>query len=469
MHFGLEPYVPYLEYLFFVMGFFLAVFWRPIVGIFYLIPLIPLQTIRYRLNDFPLGQSVVGIMLLGVALGVLRSGKSILPKTPWTKLLCVYVLFTFLSLWVGCFYLGTAWPITGNPRFGVWQDYMVMPALLLLTAAAAPTTRQMKWMLLLMCVATLLLDRSFWNVVAGRDFSTYSEELREGGSMGYAGVNGLSAFEASVTTFLLALAAFEPKFLFRVGYYVLSIFCAVCCIYSLSRGGYLALLVGILFLGLVKQRKLLLVLILFLFTWTSLVPHAVEERVLMSYDQHTQTLDNSSETRLTLWKDAMELFRSNPVMGVGFNTYAYLHKVKRTDGVEGYYEDTHNIFLKVLVETGVLGFLIFVYLLFKTFATGFRLFRKAKDPLLASLGLGLTGWLLCSVVSNCFGDRWTFLQINGYMWMLAGLVSHGFVIERGNLSADSTASESADAGVSEGRTDDITAAWSREGMHARNA
>ena len=118
--------------------------------------------------------------------------------------------------------------------------------------------------------------------------------------MGYAGTNGLAAFEAQFATFLLALAAFERRLLLRLGYYALSAFSVLCLMYSLSRGGYAALFAGCLFLGVVKQRKLLVLMTLFLLTWTLIVPQAVTERVSMT--QQEGGLDHSSELRLTLWR-----------------------------------------------------------------------------------------------------------------------------------------------------------------------
>jgi len=430
MHFGLEPYIAPLEFAGFIAVFLLSVFWRPILGIYFLLPLIPLQTIRYRMNSLPLGESVVGIILLGVLLGVLRRGQPILPKTPWTKLLLFYALLTYVSLVMGSFYFGRPLPLPGDVRFGVWQDYMTMPALLLLTAAVSPTKQQMKYIVLIMCLTTFALDHSYWDVVSGRDYSRYSDDLREGGGMGYAGPNGLAAFEAQIATFMLVLAGFERKIILRIGYYLLAGFSAVCLVYSLSRGGYVAFVVGCLFVGILKQRKLLVLLAVLYFTWTSVVPQAVQDRVAMSYDEQKGTLDHSSETRLTLWEDAVEMFHSSPVLGTGFNTYAYMHRI-------GNYEDTHNYFLKVLVETGIIGLLTFFWLLVKTVRTGYRLYRKTTDPFLASLGLGLAAWTVTSIVANCFGDRWTFLQINGYMWVLGGLVSQAWVIERSTNSETS--------------------------------
>ena len=142
----------------------------------------------------------------------------------------------------------------------------------------------------------------------------------------------------------------------------------------------------------------------------------------MTYDEQNRSLDHSAGLRLTLWEDAAPLISSNPLFGTGFNTYAYMHRV-------GFYEDTHNYYLKALVETGLVGLTILLWFLLKTFGTAYRLSRHARDPFLASLGLGLAAWLVCAITASCFGDRWTFIQVNGYMWVMGGMVSHAFFID----------------------------------------
>jgi putative inorganic carbon (hco3(-)) transporter len=428
-HFGLEPYVAIVLYIAMIVAFLGSVFRSSIIGIYFLLPLIPLQTIRYRLAEFPLGASVVGVILLGVILGLLREGKPIIRKTLFTGIVVVYVVFTFFSLFLGSFSIDRPLPLPGDARWGVWQDYMMMPALLLIVAAVAPNKRQLQIMIFVMCLATLSLNKNFWNTISDRDFSSYSDDLRDEGGMGYAGTNGLAAFEAQSAALLLALGSFEKKAWPRLGYRALALFSAVCLMYSLSRGGYVAFFAGWVVLGLLRERKLLALLIVFLFTWTVLTPPAVQERVTMTYDDQHQSLDNSSATRFSLWENAMQVFQSNPLVGSGFNTYAYMHLNKRTDGGSGFYEDTHNYYIKVLAETGIVGLLIFLALLGQTVIVGFRLFRTAGDPFLASIGLGLVAWLVCSMVANFFGDRWTFLQVNGYLWVLGGMASQALSLE----------------------------------------
>src|SRR6202012_3118672 len=79
---------------------------------------------------------------------------------------------------------------------------------------------------------------------------------------------------------------------------------------------------------------------------------------------------------------------------------------------------THNWYVKVLVETGIIGFMIVLLLLQQSIAAAFRLFRRGEDPLYRGLGFGLLLALVASLVANCFGDRWTYIEITGLLWVL---------------------------------------------------
>ena len=41
-------------------------------------------------------------------------------------------------------------------------------------------------------------------------------------------------------------------------------------------------------------------------------------------------------------------------------------------------------------------------------------------PLYQGLGLGLLLATCACIVANCFGDRWTYLEITGLLWVLVG-------------------------------------------------
>src|SRR4029077_9227082 len=113
----------------------------------------------------------------------------------------------------------------------------------------------------------------------------------------------------------------------------------------------------------------------------------------------------------------------NPVFGAGFDTYQWQHRVS-------IYTDTHNYFLKVLVETGIVGLLLFLYVLAKAARLGLKLFKSAQDPFLQSIGLGFALLMACVFVVNLFGDRWLYVEVNGFLWVLLACVVRGQMIEK---------------------------------------
>lgn len=423
MHFGLEQFVPLSLYLASVVVFLLALFWRPQIGLYFLIPLLPLQTLRYRLLDYPLGNKLIDLLLLAVVLGSVLKGKFRFAQTPMNKLLVFFGIFCYVQLWRGAFFLNTELPLAiSDPRFSNWKNYMVMFILFAVVVSVIRDVKQIKIIVVLMCLSVLFVDKAYYGNMSGRDLTHFSYEVRDGGMLGFAGVNGVATFEAEFMLFLLGLAAFQKRKSLKLVLWGLFAFSGYCLLFSFSREAYAGILIGLFFLGLIKQRWVLLALVVFLMSWQSIVPVSVQERILMTYDKNEQALDTSAQDRVEIWNDAMNLFHQNPVIGNGFDTYQYQHRV-------GIYTDTHNYFLKVMVETGVVGLLFFLYLLGKAARQGVKLYYSARDPFLRALALGFTLLMACVFVVNFFGDRWLYIEVNGFLWVLLACVIRGQMIE----------------------------------------
>lgn len=70
----------------------------------------------------------------------------------------------------------------------------------------------------------------------------------------------------------------------------------------------------------------------------------------------TSTLEESTTGRTLLWDRAIQLWSDNPIFGSGWGTYRYYW----TDGYQGVSSAAHNVFLQLLAEVGVVGFIIFM-------------------------------------------------------------------------------------------------------------
>jgi O-antigen ligase len=344
------------------------------------------------------------------------------------KILLLFGIFVYVELWRGAFYLDVDPPLAiSDPRFSNWKNYMVMFIVFVVVVNVIRSVKQIQILLVLMCLSVLAVDKGYYSTMSDRDLSHFSYEVRDGGPLGYAGVNGVATFEAEFMLFLLGLAAFQKKKSLKLAMWALAAFSGYCVMISFSREAYAAILIGLFFLGLLKQRWLLIALAIFLFSWQAFVPTSVQERVNMTYDKEDQQLDTSAQDRVTIWNDAMELFHQNPIFGGGFDTYRLQHRVS-------IYTDTHNYFLKVLVEMGVVGLLFFLFVLSKAARLGVKLWRSAKDPFLQSIGLGFTVKMAGVFVVNLFGDRWLYIEVNGFLWVLLACVVRAQIIENERAS-----------------------------------
>src|SRR5882762_2568669 len=431
LHLGIGDFIPSLLYFGGIVVFLLSVIWKPQIGLYFVVPLLPWQTARYRLHGMPLGEQFVDIIYLGIALGLLLHRKDEwVPKTPLNRIIVIFLIFYYVSLFRGSFYISAPFPLSiSDPRFSDYKNYMEMMILFLLVVAAIRDVRQIKILIGCMALSFLIVNRSFYNYMSDRDLMHFSPLLRDAGPLGYAGDNGLAAFEAQFALLLLGLYSIEKRLPIKLSFLCVIATAMYCLLFSFSRGGYLGFLAGLVFMGIYRERKLLLIVLALILSWQAVVPNAVRERILMTYDEGSG-LDSSAEERVSLWQDALHVFDHDPFFGTGYDTYKFMGRV-------GPYRDTHNMYVKVLVETGIFGMGLFLWLLWKMYRLGIELYRKSEDAFLRSLGLGFGALMVCAVTVNIFGDRWTYVQVNGYLWAVLGCVVRGLLIaHRGTYMAE---------------------------------
>jgi O-antigen ligase len=269
-----------------------------------------------------------------------------------------------------------------------------------------------------------------------RSWSAFDESHRNNGPLAY-GSNITAAFLAQFAMFFWGFAVFLKRKKYKLLCYGLVAITIFGIMYTFSRGAYLAMLVGALVLGLMKDRKLLILLGVFLVTWQAVVPAPVRERINMTEDSGGH-LEASAQERVDLWANAEKSFLQSPIVGSGFATFQFGQHVDDL-------KDTHNWYVKVLVETGVLGFVIVLCMLQQLLATGYRLFRGGKEPLYQGLGLGLFLAMCASMVANFFGDRWTYIEITGLLWVLVAAAIRAASFPEPEAAAESAKVESSAA------------------------
>ncbi len=84
--------------------------------------------------------------------------------------------------------------------------------------------------------------------------------------------------------------------------------------------------------------------------------------------------------------------------------------------------------MKILVEQGIIGFIFLLLIFIISIRSGWQLFQASKKPFFKGLGVGFLVCTICTMITNIFGDRWTYLQLGAYFWVFLGLVVRSNII-----------------------------------------
>ncbi len=193
---------------------------------------------------------------------------------------------------------------------------------------------------------------------------------------------------------------------------------------SLSRGGILSFTVGMLvffaFIGsskfkldISKGRSIIfsaLTLTFLFLIWIGLNP------VL------NRLSDLSSGERPEVYQNTINMISDFPVFGTGLGTFQYIYPKYRTPQTQHYYDHTHNDYLELLSDCGLVGFLITL--------SGFALFfwktltrwLERRDPYAKGVALG-GGCGILTALTHSFAEFNLHIPANAlFFFILLGLI-----------------------------------------------
>lgn len=119
-----------------------------------------------------------------------------------------------------------------------------------------------------------------------------------------------------------------------------------------------------------------------------------------------------------LWPQAIKGFKSNPILGTGYSTL-----VKTNVGEFTYAESTDNDFLRMLGETGLLGTIAFLYIIYLVVKYSFFVLQNASGSTLV-LSLGAIGATVAMLVTATYIDIFESSKVAYVYWMIAAVVAY---------------------------------------------
>lgn len=120
---GIGHYIPLVAYLGFWVMCPVSLAWRPLWGLYFLIPFLPYRSMRKHFLDYPMGAHILLILVLAVIVGALLHGKR-LPKSKLYVIWLAIGVYLYFSMWLGAALGGAPAPLwLSEMNFVVWKDY----------------------------------------------------------------------------------------------------------------------------------------------------------------------------------------------------------------------------------------------------------------------------------------------------------------------------------------------------------
>ncbi len=206
--------------------------------------------------------------------------------------------------------------------------------------------------------------------------------------------NNFGHFLVPFVLVVVAMAT-QAKGRVRIALYALAAVLGAELLMTETRGAWIAAIVGIVVVGAVLDRKLLLGVLVVPVLLIAFVP-SVTERVTSVLPDPGDTRSESSLTwRFEHWTEVLPMVQESPVTGVG------LEETQRRTGKE-----PHNDFLLVLVEMGLAGIAVYLWFLGAAVLTGLRATRRVIDPrlpvepLVHGVTVALFGYAVAFIVAS---------------------------------------------------------------------
>lgn len=204
----------------------------------------------------------------------------------------------------------------------------------------------------------------------------------------------------------------------KIGFSFFLIACALALFFTFSRSGYLAGAFGVGLFLVLRDPKVLLILLLCVGIGIASNQRAQKRlteftgtiSALLLHD--TDEIDPTANLRLKSWQESLSLWEKYPILGIGYNTYRYRAS---EEGIvdENYFSSggSDSTHITILVTSGIIGFLAFLWFYGTLFWKNAQRFFWEKNELFWGFSAGVAALFLHGIFVNSIFFPLLFLPV----------------------------------------------------------
>lgn len=213
-----------------------------------------------------------------------------------------------------------------------------------------------------------------------------------------------------------ALAFNEKRIAKKIYYWISNMTMIICLAFTFSRGAWLAFVFSMLIYGILKERKVLYMLILIIFTLPIVAPSIVQRMLYMLSPTYVES--SSRGGRIARWSIAIQVFFENIMFGVGFGRFGGAVAKRNFD--DAFYVD--NFYLKSACEMGLIGALMLIISFGAAIIFSIRVLKNINNNYLKNIGMGIVIGLITVLIHNSVENIFEVPMMSTYFWLFTGLI-----------------------------------------------
>jgi len=398
----------------------------PALGLFLFASLTPMLPLLPKLPVA--GVNTLNLLVLAIfvpfALG------RVLARRPFMRkgMLTVPILALITVVWLSVL-RGAAFPTgytydAGQASLFAFRASMTFLAYLITLAmvVGGKARRRMAW-----AIAIAALVESVYTMKSGR-------VMHGGRALGSIGQpNELGAYLAMAAPFALALMFGVRSWWQKALLLLITGLSGFALLLTASRAALVAIGVAMLVVVARSSRWALVAMVLVLAASPLWLPQNVKDRItstqVSSGASDDKQLEGGAQERVDTWHTILHVVQDHALDGIGFTGLANVLPQMGEDLGLNVKDSSHNTFLRMLSETGVLGLGLFLYLFWRSWRLGERGMRLAKTRMDRQIALGVVAGVVSLAISCAFGDRFWGVTVVGNLWVACALTDD-MVIER---------------------------------------
>jgi O-antigen ligase len=202
----------------------------------------------------------------------------------------------------------------------------------------------------------------------------------------------------------------SKKILPRIIYGGMSLVLALALVLTFSRGCWLGIMAAAAIFITFAAGKLWG----FALVAIPVIPFVLPESIINRFTSIGDMKDSSTSYRVYIWMGTLLMLKDFWISGIGPGTEAFtqVYPFYSYNGIVA--PHPHNLFLQIITESGVIGlvaFLLLLFLFFKNLVVGCQYFGKGNKFSVVIIGIAsaVAGFLLQGMFDNCFYNYRVFM------------------------------------------------------------